>query len=45
MRRAKDAGAAIVVAAGTQKGGYVGAFADPDGHLWQISRTDNVLAQ
>jgi predicted lactoylglutathione lyase len=45
MRRAQDAGAEIVFEAGTQKWGYAGAFADPDGHMWQVSRADGVLTQ
>jgi predicted lactoylglutathione lyase len=45
MRRAQDAGAAIVFAAGTQKWGYAGAFTDPDGHMWQVSRADGVLTR
>ena len=40
MRRAQDAGAEIVTEAGNQKWGYAGAFADPDGHMWQVSRAD-----
>ena len=45
MRRAQDAGAKVIIAAGTQKWGYAGAFADPDGHMWQVSRADGVLTQ
>ena len=45
MRRARDAGADIVMEAGDQKWGYVGAFADPDGHMWEVSRADGVLTQ
>ena len=45
MRRAKDAGAKIVLAAGSQKWGYAGAFADPDGHMWQVSRAGQVLTR
>lgn len=45
IRRAHDAGAKIVMQAGNQKWGYVGAFADPDGHMWQISRADGVLTR
>lgn len=45
MRRAKDAGAKIVFGAGAQKWGYVGAFSDPDGHMWQVIRADSFLAQ
>lgn len=50
MRRAGDAGAEIVYAAANQSWGpgdhvdaYAGVFADPDGHLWQVSRADGVL--
>lgn len=50
MRRAGNAGAEIVYAAGNQGWGsgdhvdaYAGVFADPDGHLWHISRADGVL--
>jgi hypothetical protein len=28
-----------------QKWGYAGAFADPDGHMWQVSRVDGFLTQ
>jgi uncharacterized glyoxalase superfamily protein PhnB len=42
-RRARDAGAEIVIEAGNQMWGYAGAFADPDGHMWQVSRADGVL--
>lgn len=45
IRRARDAGAKIVVEPGNQRWGYVGTFADPDGHLWQVSRADGVLAR
>jgi predicted lactoylglutathione lyase len=24
---------------------YAGVFADPDGHLWQVSRADGILVQ
>jgi predicted lactoylglutathione lyase len=43
MRRARQAGAKIVTEAGSQRWGYAGTFADPDGHLWQVSRADGVL--
>ena len=59
MRRAQDAGADIVFAAGNQTWGptpvdddlaetqgpaaYAGAFTDPDGHMWQVTRADGVL--
>lgn len=45
MRRARDAGAEIVFEAGNQQWGYAGAFADPDGHLWQVGRADGVLTR
>jgi hypothetical protein len=45
MRRAQDAGAEIIMEAGNQQWGYVGAFTDPDGHMWQVSRADGVLTR
>ena len=55
MHRAQDAGAEIVFEARNQSWGggpadaepdaYAGAFADPDGHMWQVSRADGVLIQ
>jgi predicted lactoylglutathione lyase len=45
MRRAKDAGAKIVFAAGSQNWGYAGAFTDPDGHMWQVGRAGEVLTR
>jgi uncharacterized protein len=45
MRRAQDAGAETVFEAGNQKWGYAGAFADPDGHIWQIGRAGGVLTR
>lgn len=45
MRRAQDAGAEIVIEPGPQQWGYVGAFSDPDGHMWQVSRADGVLTR
>jgi predicted lactoylglutathione lyase len=45
MRRAQDASAEIVIKAGNQKMGYAGAFADPDGHMWQVSRADGFLTR
>jgi uncharacterized protein len=52
MRRASDAGAEIVFEAANQAWGggsdpsaYAGAFADPDGHMWQVTRADGVLTQ
>jgi uncharacterized protein len=44
-RRAQDAGAEIVIEAGSQQWGYVGAFTDPDGHMWQVSRADGILTR
>ena len=37
IRRAHDAGAAILTAAGPQPWGYAGSFADPDGHVWMVT--------
>ena len=45
MRRAQEAGAELVIAAGDQKWGYAGAFADPDGHVWQVGRADGFLTR
>jgi predicted lactoylglutathione lyase len=45
MRRARDAGAAIVFEAGNRQWGYAGAFADPDGHMWQVSTADGFLTR
>lgn len=45
MRRAHDAGARIVIEPGNQKWGYAGAFADPDGHMWQVGRADGFLTR
>ncbi|QIN83325.1 VOC family protein [Rubrobacter tropicus] len=45
MRRAQDAGAEIVIEAGNQQWGYAGAFADPDGHMWQVTRADGFLTR
>jgi predicted lactoylglutathione lyase len=36
IARASEAGATIVTAPGPQPWGYVGTFADPDGHLWMV---------
>ena len=33
---ARDAGATIVAEPAQQPWGYVGTFADPDGHLWRV---------
>lgn len=51
MRRAGDAGAETVYPAANQSWGpgdhvdaYAGVFADPDGHLWQVSLAGGVLA-
>jgi predicted lactoylglutathione lyase len=45
MRRARDAGAKIVSKAENHKWGYAGAFADPDGHMWQVTRAGGVLTR
>jgi uncharacterized protein len=37
IRRAQEAGAAIVIEPGSQPWGYSGAFADPDGHVWMVT--------
>ena len=38
LQRAQDAGATLPrPAAETHWGGYVGYFADPDGHVWEIA--------
>ena len=36
VQRAVAAGAELAVPPGQQPWGYVGAFADPDGHLWMV---------
>lgn len=36
-RRATEAGAEPVTPPGAQPWGYTAVFADPDGHLWQVS--------
>ena len=36
VQRAAAAGARVVLAPGQQPWGYVGAFADPDGHVWMV---------
>lgn len=36
VERARQAGAEIVTEPGEQPWGYAGAFADPDGHIWQV---------
>lgn len=36
VERAHQAGAEIVTEPGQQPWGYAGAFADPDGHIWQV---------
>lgn len=45
MRKAREAGAKIVSEAGSHQWGYAGTFADPDGHLWLVSRADEVLTR
>jgi uncharacterized protein len=37
IERAAKAGATVVVDPGQQPWGYVGTFADPDGHLWMVT--------
>lgn len=36
VERAHQADAEIVTEPGQQPWGYAGAFADPDGHIWQV---------
>ena len=44
MKQAEQAGATIVKAASkTFWGGYAGYFADPDGHLWEVTFNRNLL--
>lgn len=45
LRRAHDAGARPVTEAGEQMWGYAGAFADPDGHQWQVAVADGFLTR
>jgi predicted lactoylglutathione lyase len=45
LRRAHDAGAQPVFEAREQQWGYAGAFADPDGHQWQVSVEDGFLTR
>jgi len=45
MRRAHAAGAKTVMEAGNQQWGYGGAFDDPDGHMWQVTRADGFLTR
>lgn len=37
LNKAQLAGATLVTAPAQQPWGYVGAFADPDGHVWQVA--------
>ncbi len=37
LESARRAGATIVSEPGQQPWGYVGAFADPDGHIWMVT--------
>jgi uncharacterized protein len=37
VERAVRAGAEIVTPPGSKPWGYTGAFADPDGHVWQVT--------
>lgn len=39
VKRAHQAGAEIVTEPGQQPWGYAGAFADPDGHIWMVTRS------
>jgi len=43
IARAAAAGAVIVREPGEQPWGYDGAFADPDGHVWQIAEADQFM--
>jgi len=36
LQRAQAAGAELVTEPGQQPWGYIGAFADPDGHIWMV---------
>lgn len=45
VQRARDAGAETVMEAEHKSWGYVGAFTDPDGHMWQVTRADGVLTR
>jgi uncharacterized protein len=45
VRRAKDAGAKATVAPVKQQWGYTGAFTDPDGHMWQVTRAGGFLTR
>lgn len=37
VERAQRAGAEIILPPGRQPWGYVGTFADPDGHVWTVA--------
>ncbi|MFC8301209.1 VOC family protein [Micromonospora orduensis] len=39
VERARAAGAQVVTEPAAQPWGYAGTFADPDGHLWMVSVT------
>jgi predicted lactoylglutathione lyase len=43
LTRASTAGAAIIRQPGEQPWGYDGAFADPDGHVWQIAAASQFM--
>jgi predicted lactoylglutathione lyase len=43
LARAEKAGAEIIRPPAEQKWGYDGAFADPDGHVWQIAVADHFM--
>jgi predicted lactoylglutathione lyase len=43
VARARAAGATVVSEPGQQPWGYVGTFADPDGHLWMVATGNDVF--
>jgi len=45
LRRAHEAGAQTVFDTQEKQWGYAGAFADPDGHQWQVTVTDGFLTR
>ena len=44
ITRAAAAGGEIIRQPGEQSWGYDGAFADPDGHVWHVAVTGQILA-
>jgi predicted lactoylglutathione lyase len=42
VERAERAGAEILTPAGRQPWGYVGTFADPDGHAWMVTSQESL---